>query len=164
MELQVVDWYALSFYLNPKEIGKVLTYSSIQSQCNFKKVQTQVILNLFKHISTQHYRSTREMFESLTIQGYLPEPVKHISNSKFGYICNDVWNEWEMPSIECIRQYWDQMLLNVKSDQREYLTTILQTLIAYLPNEKRKCDKCSWLVSENAMHDDQICIYCDGNF
>jgi hypothetical protein len=164
MYLQEVHWYALSLYLNPKELGRILTYSPIQSQFDFKKVQTQVILNLFKDISSKPNRmSIRHAFESLTLQGYLPIPPKGVSNSKFGYICNNLWYEWEMPSVEITRCYWDQMLLNVKTDQRSFLVEELQRLLCHLPNEKTKCDKCQWYVSENSMHDDQICIYCDDN-
>ncbi len=159
MYLQSIHWYALSFYLTPKQIGKLLTYSSNQSQSDFKRVQTQVIQNMFKNISMKPIGiSTQTMFESLTIQGYLPIPNKY---AKFGYICNNRWVEWDIPSIEDTRRYWDKMLLNIKTDQRDSIVQELQALIYHLPNDKTQCDKCLWFISENSMYDDQKCIYCD---
>jgi hypothetical protein len=159
---QCSQWFAISFYLTPHQLVKLLLNCDDQSRCNFMRVKTQIMKNIVKLIPMYiNQNSNIELiFEHLTNDGYFPKHLDGYNNTQFGYLKNGQWFEWNLISISEIRRHWHNILQNLKTNVKDEIWLELQKLILMFPGDKVVCDSCSWLIPLNSMHSDFICCYC----
>ncbi len=162
---QCSQWFAISLFLTPHQLVKVLINCDDQSRLNFVRVKTQVLTNLIKLLPCYIKQDVKveSIFQVLLHDGYLPNIVTGYNNSQFGYIDNNKWIEWNVACISDIRKHWDCILTNVKKDAKCNILQELQKLIVMLPGNKIICTNCLWLVPQNSMHSEYLCCYCVDN-
>lgn len=161
------DWLAVSYYLNPCKLKKILNTADCTTNQAYSRCRTSVMKNMFelmfgtvKFMIKKKY-SVRYIFESyLQPNGFLPTiNTKRINNLQFGFLAKDGnWKEWKIANIETIRHYWCSMLQGVAAC-KGFFDTILKVIIALLPGVPRMCKNCEWTVSE--MYDEDLCCYCN---
>ena len=180
--LKSCEWESLSAFLHPNEIHRLLQISSKQSRLDFERVRTTVIKKLFNNIAIyvalkSQTQTTQEIFEWLTVCGYLPNAEVGYNNGNFGYLgfdlnCvenniansydskNTMWIEWKVANIQRMRQFWDDVLSRIKTQERANVIDNFKELVNFLPGEKVQCLECNWMIPMNSMQNKQKCIYC----
>ncbi len=164
MILRSPEWHCLSFYLTPVEMKRLLDESSASSRSDFERVRSTATLNMFLHMPDllmHNPGSLRFVFEQLVRMGYFPDyDHSQFTNSKFGFLENQQWVEWDIPSIAHARAFWDAMLKPLKQESAVSIQNVLRVVVSCLPGLKMECQTCRWLIPENSMHSQITCIHC----
>jgi hypothetical protein len=126
---------------------------------NMKNMET-ILQRLVKEMSRMSEHRLRIFWEYHMIQrGMIPAVSPGVSNDRFGYIHNNQWNEWRIPSVETIRKYWDSLVAGTKTASS--LDPLFDQLLAFLPGNKMTCFACRWKhIPETAMYNRSLCCAC----
>lgn len=167
-QLDEHSWLAISFYLTPMSLKKILQTADLYTAESFSRCQTVIMQNIFHTLGKTVGRlrknhSPQYIFERyLQEHGFIPHiNAKTVNNSQYGYIANGEWKEWKAPTVNIMRYYWKMLLRNIAGGRTNSLfQDVLQETVKLLPGEFKMCSRCLWNLPISEFENEDLCTFC----
>jgi hypothetical protein len=168
MELAEYNWESVSLYLTPKQLSRILEQRCLYTLESLTRCRTTVMKNMFttcrrivEFLSLSQALSKSIFSDYLIPNGFVPSaPLDVVSNDRFGFISKTVWVEWDVPSVNVMRRYWDLLILGTSKKEEDFFNQIFQNIVSLLPGPFKVCRTCKWSVPETEMDTFCECCYC----
>jgi hypothetical protein len=158
----------MSLYISPRMLTQLLSTLDKQSIEAYKRCKSVVLRNLFTglgqtlhQLQSEGVSPKRIFIEYLQPMGYIPDAYTRTpSNLLLGFINTSLqWEEWPVPSVDCMRVYWSNILPPSVLRDTEVVAS-LQTIVSLVPTRYAACASCGWDVPENSMYSSGVCCFC----
>lgn len=132
-----------------------------------------MVVHLFEHLA-RHVRQgrphtladgdLRTFWEKgwMMQEEFLPPLIRPgvVTNERFGWVEQQRWHEWNLPSAKVIRYFWNKWTQGLNAQCHHRIRTLGSELFFALPGPHADCTRCGWTMPGSEMWNETLCAYC----